>query len=458
MATKHVIVGGGPGGINAIETIRGYDGDALITLISDEPAYARMALPYYISGDIPEKQVLTGDDGYFERLGVTTKFGSRVTAINPGANTVTLDDGATVEYDNLLIATGSSAQKLNVPGADGDGVYNLWTVEDARNAAAALNGEVEVAFIGAGFIGFIILNAMYKVDAKLHVIELENQVLPRMLDAQGASLVKTWLNNQGVTVSSGVSVNEIVHGGDGKKTLKLSDGSTVSADLVVVATGIKANIDFLAGAGIETNQGILVDKRCRTNHANIYAAGDVAEGPDLSTGGHAVHAIQPTAVDHGRIAGANMAGQDVEYPGSLVMNILDICGLQCASFGIWAEGDRETTTIVNATRPVYRKLVWHGDTLVGAILLGPADDVAMLTDIGMIKGLIQTQTALGAWKGHIQSNPVDIRRPYVATKTAAKLLEQTLLGKPAAYRDYQHSKEQTKSWDARNTLIDAKSA
>ncbi|MBM3264053.1 MAG: NAD(P)/FAD-dependent oxidoreductase [candidate division Zixibacteria bacterium] len=455
MATRHVIVGGGPAGMNAIETIRGYDANASITLISGEPAYARMALPYYISGNVPEMQVMTGDDAYYSRLGVTTKFGVRVTGVDSASGAVKLSDGSSVGYDNLLIATGSSAQKPSILGADGAGVYNLWTIDDARKTVASMKSGAEVAFIGAGFIGFIILNAMYKLGAKLHVIEVENQVLPRMLDAQGASLVRSWLNQRQVTSHTGARVNEIVHNGN-KKTLKLSDGSTVQADIVIVATGIKTNIDFLQGSGVKTNQGVLVDNHCRTNIANIYAAGDVAEGPDLSTGGQAIHAIQPTAVDHGRIAGANMAGQHIAYPGSLLMNILDVCGLQCASFGLWKGEGLETTITVNAVRPVYRKLIWKGDKLVGAILLGPADDVAMLNDMGMIKGLIQTGTALGAWKRHIEENPTDIRRPYVATKTAEKLLALTALGKPAAHRAYRSAQDTPKERGAHAVLVGSK--
>lgn len=458
MATRHVIVGGGPAGINAIETIRMYDKDASITLVCDEPAYARMALPYFIAGEIPEQQVMTGDDAYFKRLGVTTRFGARATRVDPGAKTVTLNDGSSVAYDNLLIATGSSPQKLDIPGADGNGVHNLWTIDDAHKAVAVLSKQAEVAFVGGGFIGFIVLNAMHKVGARLHVIELEKRVLTRMLDAQGSSLVNSWLDRQGVKVTTGASVSEIAHGSGGKKTLKLSNGSETTADLVIIATGIKPNIGFLDGSGIKTNLGVLVNNRCQTNYPDVYAAGDVAEGPDMSTGQQAVHAIQPTAVDHGRIAGANMAGQDVAYPGSLSMNILDVCGLQCASFGIWQEDGHETMTAINAARPVYRKLVWDGDCIIGAILLGPAEDVAMLNDMGMIKGLIQAQTALGAWKDHIKAHPVDIRRPYVATKTAAKLLDQTLLGKSAAYRDHQHDKGRPKKWDAHRLFVGAKSA
>ena len=454
MATEHVIIGGGPGGMNAIETIRSYDADASITLISDEPAYSRMALPYYISGNIPVEQVNTGDDEYFSRLGVKTRFGASVAEVNPYASMVTLSDGSMVPFDNLLIATGSSAQKLNIPGADGDGVHNLWTVADAEKTVSALGNDADVAFIGAGFIGFIILNAMHKRGARLKVIELEGQVLPRMLDAQGASLVNSWLESKGIETHTGVSVQAIEHGSDGVKTLQLSDGSSTRADVVIMATGIKTNIGFLDGSGIETNQGVLVNNRCQTNVSNVYAAGDVAEGPDLSTGEQAVHAIQPTAVDHGRIAGANMAGQDVEYLGSLLMNILDVCGLQCASFGDWS-GSGDVTEVINANRPVYRKLNWEGSTITGAIILGPADDVAMLNDMGMIKGLIQAKTDLGAWKQHIQANPTDIRRPYVATRTAEKMLALTALGKPSTHRSYQHAEDAGKDRGAHQVFVES---
>ena len=430
MATEHVIIGGGPGGMNAIETIRGYDADASITLISDEPAYSRMALPYYISGNIPVEQVNTGDDDYFGRLGVKTRFGVSVSEVNPHASMLTLSDGSMVPFDNLLIATGSSAQKLNIPGADGDGVHNLWTVADAEKTVDALGSDAEVAFIGAGFIGFIILNAMHKRGARLKVIELEDQVLPRMLDAQGASLVGSWLESQGVEVHTGVSVQAIDHGHDGVKTLQLSDGSSTRADVVIVATGIRANIGFLAGSGIETNEGVLVNNRCQTSAANVYAAGDVAEGPDLSTGGQAVHAIQPTAVDHGRIAGANMAGHDIAYRGSLLMNILDVQDLDIASFGDWSGSD-DVTVLLSESENVYRKLVWNDDRITGAIIMGPARSVWTTNDVGMLKGLIQSGTRLGGWKAYLQEHPRDIKRPFVASHITRDLLPVKTLDHPS---------------------------
>ncbi len=433
---RHVIIGGGPAGVNAIETIRELESEeSSITLISNEPAYSRMALPYFIAKEIPENHLLIGDTDYFQRLRVEPLLGKRVTALDCQGHKVTLDDQSTVEFDNLLIATGSSALQPSIPGADQDGVYNLWTLRDAQQVTAKGEGkQPEVVLAGAGFIGFIILNAMHKLGWKLSVVEIESHVLPRMLDRVGAGLVENWLRDRGVQVYAGAKVLEISQGE--RKSVRLSDGQTLSADIVILATGIRANIDFLAGSGITAEQGILVNSRMETNISGIYAAGDVAQGPDLLGGVTAVHAIQPTAVDHGRVAGANLAGKAVEYPGSLIINVLDVAGLHCASFGLWQETGAETTVILNPGHPVYRKLVWQADRIVGALFVGPIEDTTMLTDVGMVKGLIQAKAALGEWKKYIHQKPWDLRRPYIASKAAVGLLSQKIIGKSSQPRAY----------------------
>lgn len=432
---RHVVIGGGPAGIFALETIRDLAPADEITLISDEPPYSRMVLPYLMAGEIPEEHVFTGKDHYFERLRVKTVF-KRVTAVDPKGKTVTLADKTTIPFDTLLLATGSSPLKMEIPGATGPKVSNLWTLDDARAILSRIKGKkARVIFIGAGFIGFIVLNALAKVDCELAVVEVEPQILPRMLDRRSAELATKWLAKKGIACHVGVHAAEIGDRG-GRKVVALSDGRPLTGDLVVVAVGVRPNVDLVKDSGIRTNYGILVDDHLRTNFPDIYAAGDVAEGKDLSTGKPAVHAIQPTAAEHGRVAGANMAGRPVGYAGSLGMNILDIVKLQTASFGLWQGDGRETTVVENASRPVYRKFVWDGDRVVGAIFLGPASDVALLNDMGMVKGLIQSQTPLGEWKAYIQKNPMDIRRPYVASGVAVKLLEKTLLGADAAERRY----------------------
>jgi NAD(P)H-nitrite reductase large subunit len=435
--TRHLIIGGGPAAINAIETIRDLDGDASsITLVCDEPAYSRMILPYWLAQRIPREQVFTGDDDYFRRLKVDCLIGTRVARVDPQTKQATLQDGRTVPFDDALIATGSSAVKPPIPGADLAGVLPLWTLAHTEAVLQATQGlaKPEVLFVGAGFIGFIVLNAMYKRGWKLHVVETAPHVLPRMLNEQGARLVENWLNMKDVSLNLGTTAQNIADVG-GRKRVTLANGQMLDCDLVIVATGIRPNLDLVKGSGILTDQGILVNDRMQTNFPHIYAAGDVAQGPDLLGEEPAVHAIQPTAVDHGRVAGANMAGREVHYPGSLLMNILDVCGIQCVSYGRWGES-AEDMTIYNPDRPVYRRLLLTGDQITGAIFIGPANEVGMLNDVGMVKGIIQTRTALGAWKDFLRENPFDIRRPYIAARVAQKLVGTTLLQKPSKARQY----------------------
>lgn len=441
MAKNHVVIGGGPAGVYAIETIRQCGDDGSITLITDEKAaYSRMALPYWIAGNIPPEQTYLGNDAYYAKMNVTPKLGCRATGVDTANKTVTLDDGLSVNYDTLLIATGSSATRPPIPGADGAGVFNLWTLADAEAVLNAASGTPEVVFVGAGFIGFIVLNAMVKRGWKLCVVEIENQVLPRMLDATGAGMVQNWLSKKGVACHCGVSVTGVSDAG-GKKSVALSNGTTLSADVVIMATGIKPNTDFLAGSGITVNQGIVVDDTMQTSVAGVYAAGDVAEGPDL-LGGKAIHAIQPTAVDHGRVAGANMAGRETHYAGSLLINVLDVAGLHCASFGDWKGDGKETHTVNNPSRPIYRKLIFNGGRIIGATFVGPVTDTTLLNDVGMVKGLIQSQVDLAHWKDYITQNPLDIRRAYVGSGAANKLLATTLLGSASQQRGYRHNDAQ----------------
>ena len=439
----HVIIGGGPAATNAIETIREFDGGrSTITLLCDEPAHSRMALPYWLAGTIPEAHTHTGDAAYFARLKVATRFGVRVAAVDPRGKTVTLADGGKIDFDNLLIATGSSPLAPSIPGADLPGVEPLWSLADTERVlkfAASLQpaGRTpRVVLVGAGFIGFIVLNAMFKRQWQLAVVEREGQVLPRMLDAPAAEHVRRWLATRAIPVHCGATVQRIRQETDGAKAVELSDGRSLTADIVILATGIRPNLGLLQGSGIATGEAILVNDRMQTNFPHVYAGGDVAQGPVLHGTQNAVHPIQPTAVDHGRVAGANMAGRDVRYPGSLLMNVVDICGLQGASFGRWDDATAEAITIDNPAGFIFRKLLWSDDRISGAIFAGQANDLGMLTDIGMVKGLIQTGARLGPWKKYLRGNPFDIRRAYVASGVAAKLAGTALLGVPAKARQY----------------------
>jgi NAD(P)H-nitrite reductase large subunit len=445
---KHVVVGAGPAGLRAIETIRSLESDSSITLIGDEPAYSRMVLPYYLAGDIQEKAVFTGDDNYFSGLNVDTRFGARVTGIDASAKSVSLSDGSSIKYDNLLIATGSSATIPPIEGADGAGVQNMWNIDDARNFKNTVSVGSRVVIVGAGFIGLIILDGLHGGGHTITFVELEDHILPRMINSEAAEVVEAWLEKNGVRCITGTSVSSIGQH-DSHRDVKLSNGDKMESDAVVMATGIRPNLDFASSAGIATGDGILVDGKMATNVAGVYAAGDVAEGPVLHSDSKAVHAIQPTAFEHGRVAGSNMAGHEVDYAGSIGFNVVDAVGLQVASFGDW-QSDADTTVVSSKITSVYRRLSWDGDRIVGAVMVGRASDVGALNDVGMVKGFIQAGTHLGKWKDYLNENPLDVRKPYIACKVAEGLLKSTLTGGESANRGYRDgnvaAKTQVSEW------------
>jgi NADPH-dependent 2,4-dienoyl-CoA reductase/sulfur reductase-like enzyme len=417
--------------MNAITTIRQYDrGASEILLVSAERPYARMVLPYYLKGSISESHVYTATLARLQTLDVQTYFERRAARLDTQASILTLDDGTELPYDDLLIATGSSAVRPPVPGASDPGVHSFWTLEQAQNVVRGICQGCHVVLVGAGFIAFTILNAILARGAHLSVVEIAPQILPRMIDQQGAELVEQWLRDHGVTIRTNAQLTAI-EDANAQKRLRFRESGDLLADLVIMATGIRTNLEWLSGSGIEIKRGIVVDEHLRSNVPNVYAAGDVAEGRDLVTGQPAVHAIEPTAMEHGRIVGANMAGQPLAYRGSLLMNIVEVQDLEIASFGAWDEAQSEVFSAFRPERPAYRKLLWQGDRLIGAMILGRAQDIWTTNDVGMLKGLVQSGVRLGDWKPYLRHNLFEIKRAYIAAGTTARLLPQTVLGRPS---------------------------
>lgn len=431
MAMRHVIVGGGTSGVNAILTIREHDrGESEITLISAERPYTRMVLPYYLGRSIAESHVFTLTPPRLAQLHVKTHLGRRAAALDTGGNRLTLDDGTVLDYDDLLIATGSSPLRAPVPGADLPGVHSFWTLEQARGVVSQIREGTHVVMVGAGFIAFTILNAILRLKARLTIVEIAPQILPRMLDRPGAELVERWLARHGVTIRTGATLAGIEEEA-GKKRLQFREGEDLAADVVIMATGIRTNLEWLKDCGVRLNRGILVDDHLRSSVPNVFAAGDVAESRDLVTGLPALHAIEPTAMEHGRVAGANMAGANVAYRGSLLMNIVEVCHLDIASFGAWDDPTADAFSALQPERWAYRKLLLRGNRLTGALILGKADDIWTTNDVGMLKGLVQSGADLGKWKEHLRRNPFDVKSAFVASGTTARLLPETVLGRPS---------------------------
>ncbi|VFM98462.1 MAG: Pyridine nucleotide-disulphide oxidoreductase [Candidatus Kentron sp. G] len=420
----YVIVGAGPAGVIAAETLRKTGRDGKITLLGDEPGmpYSRMAIPYFIGDEIDAEATCLRKEDHYVRHGIDFRHG-RVTRIEPQNRALNLEDGTSLSYDRLLLATGSRPITLPIPGADLPGVHHCWTLEDAGKIRELAKPGSRVVLIGAGFIGCIIMGALLERGATLTVLELEERMLARTMDEVGAAMLERWCAEKGVTVRTATRVTEIKKGGDiSDSSTELAAGLTVHtqtgeplvADLVISAAGVRPNLDILSGTGIATEDGILVDRHLKTTQPDIYAAGDVAQGIDWSTGKRTVHAIQPTAAEHGRVSAYNMAGIPTVHPGSFNMNVLDTMGLVSVSMGRWDGGkDRNSTLLYDRDRYRYVRLVFEEDRLAGALTIG------WMGANGVLRGLIQGRIRLGKWLNRLFVDPTRVMEAHRFLLTGA---------------------------------------
>ena len=411
---KHVIIGAGPAGITAAEVLRKADPDSEIRIIGNEPEppYSRMAIPYCLEGKVDESGTHLRPSSHYEDLNIDLDRQNAV-ALDPEKQSVRLEDGSTLPYDRLLIATGSSPFTPPIPGvAESSHVTPCWTLEHARRIAERAQPGSSVLLIGAGFIGSILLESLVKRGVKLTVVETGNRMVPRMLDEKAGGLLAQWCIDRGVHVLTSVSVESIEDQGE-QAHVRLSNGETVKADLVITATGVRPNIAWLEGSGIDIDHGILVDHHMRSSDEHVYAAGDVAQGLDFSTGNYSVQAIQPTATDHGRIAALNMAGRPVEHKGSINMNVLDTLGLVSVSYGLWmgVEGG-EHSELYDPEAFRYLNLQFDGERLVGASSIGHTEHV------GALRGLIESCIELGDWKQRLMDDPTRIMEAWIGATQA----------------------------------------
>lgn len=407
----HIVIGAGPAGVVAVEHLRKLDPEGSVALIGEEPEppYSRMAIPYYLVKRVDEAGTyLRKDPGHYSDLGIEVVH-DRVNSVDTGGQSVRLQTGGSRRYDRLLIASGASPVAPPIPGVDLPGVHNCWTLEDARNIIKLMEPGNSVVLVGAGFIGCIILEALAASGVKLTVVETENRMVPRMMNDVAGGMIKDWCTAKGVNVLTSTRVSAIESGGP--LTVRFDNGEEIAADLVITATGVASNTSFLDGSGIKVDTGIVVDEFLQTTVPGVYAAGDCAQGKDFSTGGYSVQAIQPTAVEHGMLAARNMVrGHSNGHRGQVNMNVLDTLGLISSSFGMWMGVDGgDSVERVDSDRYRYINLQFQDDRLVGASALGMTDHV------GVLRGMIQSETRLGEWKDKLKDDPTRLMEAYLAS-------------------------------------------
>jgi len=432
--THHVILGAGPAGVIAAETIRKHAPHDRITLVGDEaePPYSRMAIPYLLIGNIDERGTyLRKNAAHFEQLQVT-QVRARATSVSTQNKQVQLDNGEVLAFDKLLIATGSRPVRLPIPGIDSPQVHPCWTLEDARAIMALAKPGARVIQMGAGFIGCIIMEALAARGVDLTVVEMGDRMVPRMMGPVAGGMIRDWCEAKGVRVFTGAKVEAIVPNGseapgllsqlakavglqdaptDAPLTVRLSNGQKIPADLVISATGVKPCIDFLKGSDITCLQGVLTDEHLQTHVPGIYAAGDCAEAFDKVSGTTIVSAIQPNAAEQARVAALNMVGQHATLKGVTQINVLDTLGLISTSFGNWQGvpgGDQVSLTGDGR----HLSLQFKDDVLVGC------NSVGWTEHVGVMRGLVEGQVHLGGWKEKLKQDPTRLMDAYLATAQA----------------------------------------
>ena len=407
---RHVIIGSGPAGVVAAETLRKADPAAEITLLcgEGEPPYSRMAIPYLLKGEIDEAGThIRKDANHYDRLRITL-VQARAQAIDTAGRAVDVGNGRSLPYDRLLIATGSRPSRERIPGIDVPGVQACWTLQDARTIVARARPGTRVVQMGAGFVGCIIMEGLLSRGVDLTILVRSGYMVRRMMNPTASALIQRWCEAKGVkiltrTQPKGLSVN------GGALRVDLGEGRTLPADVYLSVVGVDPNLDFLAGSGIEIGQGILVDANLQSSVPGVYAAGDVAESTDCLTGKRQLNAIQPNAVEQGRIAALNMAGRPARFKGSFVFNVLTTLGLVSSSFGEWqGVSGGESAEVLDESRYRYLNLQFDGDRLIGANCVGFSEHV------GALRGLIEGRLRLGAWKQRLLNEPAQIMKAYLS--------------------------------------------
>ena len=408
---QHVILGAGPAGVIAAETIRKHAPADRIVLVGDEPEapYSRMAIPYLLIGHIGEEGThLRHGAGHFEALRIERRQG-RAKGIDSGRKQVHLDDGSSLAYDRLLIATGSSSVRPPIAGMDLPNVHSCWTLADARAIAQRAAKGKRVLQMGAGFIGCIIMEALAARGVELTVVEMGDRMVPRMMGPTAGGMIKEWCEAKGVRVFTGARVEAIEAAGSAMK-VKLAGGPTLDADLVISATGVKPNIGFLKDSPIKCLVGVLTDEHLQTSVEGVYAAGDCAEAFDIVSGKTIVSAIQPNAADQARVAALNMVGRRAVLKGVTQINVLDTLGLISTSFGYWqGVPGGEQVELTDRAAGRHLSLQFKDDVLVGCNSIGWTEHV------GVMRGLVEGQVKLGEWKQRLQRDPTLLMEAYLAS-------------------------------------------
>jgi len=342
--SRIVIVGAGHAAGQAVASLLQDKFDGEIVVIGDEShvPYQRPPLSKaYLAGELPLERVYLRPDNFYRERGVVLRLGTRVTAIDCGAHTVSTDQGESFVYDKLLFATGGRPRKLTIPGSDLPGIHYLRTIADVDAIRAELAPGRRLVIVGGGYIGLEVAAVAVKHGIDVAVLEMEDRILKRVTTEAMSAFYDSLHSGRGVRIRT----SALVTGFDGEgrvAAVRVGGGESVPADVVIVGIGIIPNVEVAESAGLPCQNGIVVDDHCRTSDPDVYAAGDCTNHPNPLLGRRLRLESVPNATDQARVAVTNMLGGDAVY-AAIPWFWSDQYELKLQMVGFSSDGDTAVT-------------------------------------------------------------------------------------------------------------------
>lgn len=399
---KYLIIGASAAGLAAAESIRKYDTEGSVIILTEEDylPYSRPSISYYLKGKVKESNMVLRKPAFYKQNNIDVVTGAKVTSIDRQSKTVKAGR-KTYSYDRLCLATGSVPfvpPMENVSGkANALTFLDLAAVKEIKQMA---NEKTKAVVIGAGLIGMKAAEGLVKICKSVDVVELSPRVLPSILDEKSSKQVKKHLEDNGIKFHLENTVVKAVSKGRQITAVTLKDGKKLACDLLILAVGVRPCTELAEKAELEVNRGIITDTQTmQTSDSNIYAAGDCCVSTDMLDGSKKIIALWPNAVQQGTVAGAQMAGADLTVGGTYSVNAIDFFGLRICTCGlINAQGD-EYRDVIKKDGDEYKRLILKEDKLVGFVLINCSQNAGIYTS------LISNQISLDKLEGDITDIP-----------------------------------------------------
>ena len=371
MSESLVIVGNGMAAARLVDELAKTSlGRYAIAVIGDEPrlAYNRVLLSSVLAGETASHDIELKPADWWRDRGVTLKYGCTVGEIDVGRRELKIANEESISFSKLVLATGSTPLRLNVPGVELPGVHTFRDSRDVDLLLTLAAAKKRVVVVGGGLLGLEAAYGLAKAGAAVTLVHLMDRLMERQLDAPAGALLKSLVEKKGIKVLLNANTGRIL-GERRVEGVELNDGRRIEADAVILAAGIRPNVALAKEAGISVNRGIMVDDQLQTGVSDIFALGECAEHRGICYG-----LVEP-AYEQARALAQHLAGRNAAYGGSVVSTNLKVSGVSVFSAGEFLGSDRsEAIVLSDFRRGIYKKLVIEDGRLIGAVLVGDTAD------------------------------------------------------------------------------------